>query len=154
MDTKHCQSCQRPERCETEQICLDKYEQEKVNRPSGEAPCSALSDALALVDFGPCRGSAEPAKWMLFAGPMCAHCADLENVDQAAARILAAAYKELWFALGQVRHNAIAIQNIRWGYDGDCGAVRIAERIEYECDQFLRANARAMTPAKDQANDQ
>lgn len=41
MSNKHCQSCQRPERCETEQICLDQYEKDKANRPSGETACSA-----------------------------------------------------------------------------------------------------------------
>ena len=57
----------------------------------GEAPCSASSDALALVDAGPIK----TAKWMLCVTPMCRHCLPCEDVDQAAARILAGEVRRL-----------------------------------------------------------
>ena len=64
--------------------------------PSGLplAPCSALDDALALVDFGPCRGSKRPQDWVNLAGPMCDHCEGEEDVNLAAARIIAAEYRK------------------------------------------------------------
>ena len=79
---------------------------------------------------------------------MCAHCVGTEDVNLAAARIIAAAYKELWFALAKVRHNAIAIQNVRWGHDGDCGVTRLANCIEEDCDRAMISphNADALAP--------
>jgi len=41
--------------------------------------------------------------------------------------------KRQWLHLSQARHNAQAIQNIRWGNDGDCGADRLANLIEEDC---------------------
>ena len=41
--------------------------------------------------------------------------------------------KRQWMHLSQARHNARAIQNIRWGLDGDCGADRLANLIEEDC---------------------
>ena len=41
--------------------------------------------------------------------------------------------KRQWLHLSQARHNARAIQNIRWRYDGNCGAVRMANLIEEDC---------------------
>jgi len=38
-----------------------------------------------------------------------------------------------WMHLSQARHNARAIQNIRWGHEGDCGADRLANLIEEDC---------------------
>jgi hypothetical protein len=55
---------------------------------------SALADALALVDFGACRDSGRPAKWIEVAEPMCAHCKGSEDVNLAAARIIADAYRD------------------------------------------------------------
>ena len=33
-----------------------------------------LADALALVDFGPCREADRPQDWINVAAPMCAYC--------------------------------------------------------------------------------
>lgn len=52
-----------------------------------------LKDALALVDFGACRDG-DPADWTNVASPMCAHCIGLEDVNLAAARIIADAYRK------------------------------------------------------------
>jgi len=51
-------------------------------------PGTALKDALALVEFGPCRGSGHPADWLKVASPVCRYCADGEDVNLAAARII------------------------------------------------------------------
>ena len=59
------------------------------------APCSALDDALALVDFGPCKTANRPQDWINVAGPMCAHCEGVEDVNLAAARIIAAEYRNV-----------------------------------------------------------
>ena len=61
----------------------------------GAAHCSALDAALALVDFGPCRGAERPQDWINVAGPMCAHCEGVEDVNLAAARIIAAEYRNM-----------------------------------------------------------
>ena len=53
--------------------------------------CSASADALALVDAGPMK----TVEWMLCATPMCRHCRPHEDVDQAAARILAGEVRRL-----------------------------------------------------------
>lgn len=53
-----------------------------------------LKDALSLVDFGPCRGAERPHDWIKVASPMCAHCIGIEDVNLAAARIIAAAYRK------------------------------------------------------------
>ena len=45
--------------------------------------------------------------------------------------------KRQWMHLSQARHNARAIQNIRWGYEGDCGAARLANLIEEDCDRAM-----------------
>jgi hypothetical protein len=68
----------------------------KLAAPEGCAPltCSALDAALALVDFGPCRGAERPQYWINVAGPMCAHCEGVEDVNLAAARIIAAEYRK------------------------------------------------------------
>jgi hypothetical protein len=52
-----------------------------------------LKDALALVDFGACRDSQSPQDWMNVAAPMCAYCVGTEDVNLAAARIIADAYR-------------------------------------------------------------
>jgi hypothetical protein len=57
--------------------------------------CSALADALALVEFGPCRDAARPQDWMAVASPMCQHCEGTEDVNFAAARIIAAEYRNV-----------------------------------------------------------
>ena len=69
----------------------------KLAAPEGCAPlaCSALDAALALVDFGPCRGAERPQDWINVAGPMCAHCEGVEDVNLAAARIIAAEYRNV-----------------------------------------------------------
>ena len=54
----------------------------------------ALDAALALVDFGPCRGAERPQDWINVASPMCAHCEGAEDVNLAAARIIAAEYRK------------------------------------------------------------
>ena len=54
----------------------------------------ALDAALALVDFGPCRGAERPQDWIKVASPMCAHCEGAEDVNLAAARIIAAEYRK------------------------------------------------------------
>ena len=68
---------------------------EKPLSPSDETACSALDAALALVDFGPCRGAERPQDWINAAGPMCAHCEGVEGVNLAAARIIAAEYRNV-----------------------------------------------------------
>ena len=60
---------------------------------SAQVPCSALELALALVDFGACRDG-DPADWINVASPMCAHCIGSEDVNLAAARIIAAEYRK------------------------------------------------------------
>ena len=69
----------------------------KLAAPKGCAPltCSALDAALALVDFGPCRGAERPQDWINVASPMCALCEGLEDVNLAAARIIAAEYRHV-----------------------------------------------------------
>ena len=52
-----------------------------------------LRDALALVDFGPCKTADRPQDWVNVASPMCAHCEGVEDVNLAAARIIAAEYR-------------------------------------------------------------
>lgn len=64
------------------------------NNMTDELNPTPLEDALALVDFGPCRSAERPQDWMIVASPMCAHCVGTENVDQAAARIIAEAYRK------------------------------------------------------------
>jgi len=68
----------------------------KLTAPEGCAPltCSALDAALALVDFGPCRGAERPQDWINVASPMCAHCEGMEDLNLAAARIIAAEYRK------------------------------------------------------------
>jgi hypothetical protein len=56
---------------------------------------SALDDALALVDFGPCKTADRPQDWINVAGPMCKHCEGVEDVNLAAARIIADEYRKL-----------------------------------------------------------
>ena len=46
--------------------------------------------------------------------------------------------------LGKIAEYARAIQNIPWGWDGDCGATRIAEGIEVMAELML--NAPTATP--------
>jgi hypothetical protein len=64
-----------------------------MNTPTKEQIEAALNCALALVDFGACRDG-DPADWINVASPMCDHCIGSEDVNLAAARILAAAYRE------------------------------------------------------------
>jgi len=61
-----------------------------------------LRDALALVDFGPCKTADRPQDWMMVASPMCAHCEGVEDVNLAAARIIAAEYRKSQAALEHV----------------------------------------------------
>lgn len=58
---------------------------------------------------------------------------------------------ELKVAVERIGTDASAIQYLSYGPDGDCGAVSIAERIEYECDQILQANAEVCHGANDQS---
>jgi hypothetical protein len=53
-----------------------------------------LDAALSLVDFGPCRGAERPQDWINVAGLMCAYCEGVEDVNLAAARIIAAEYRK------------------------------------------------------------
>jgi len=48
-----------------------------------------LNAALALVAFGPARGNARPQDWINVASPMCKYCRECEDVNFAAARIIA-----------------------------------------------------------------
>ena len=66
-----------------------------------------LRDALSLADFGPCRTADRPQDWINVASPMCAHCEGVEDVNLAAARIIAWEYRnalamlercELWLS--------------------------------------------------------
>ena len=66
-----------------------------------------LRDALSLADFGPCRTADRPQDWINVASPMCAHCEGAEDVNLAAARIIAWEYRnalamlercELWLS--------------------------------------------------------
>lgn len=96
----------------------------------GGAPCSELSDALALVDFGACRDG-DPAEWINVASPMCKHCKGTEDVNLAAARIIAVEYRRLestlsaieeiytdgsdtyndWRSMGEIARKAISFPN-------------------------------------------
>ena len=51
-------------------------------------PGSALGDALALIALGPQR-SANAVEWCRVSLEMCKHCKGTENVNEAAARIVA-----------------------------------------------------------------
>lgn len=42
-------------------------------------------------------------------------------------------------ALEKIKAHAVAIQKLRYGWDGDCGAVKIADYIEEESDDALAA---------------
>ena len=42
---------------------------------------------------------------------------------------------QLRLCLQRVKIYAIKIQDVEWGYDGDCGALVLAEYIEEECDK-------------------
>lgn len=44
-------------------------------------------------------------------------------------------------AILKIKDNAIAIQKIRFGYDGDGGSTKLAEFIEEDCDLALAAVA-------------
>lgn len=46
---------------------------------------------------------------------------------------LSAERDKLAEALRKCQANAVAIQKLRWGWDGDCGANRLAEFIEEDC---------------------
>lgn len=59
---------------------------------------SPLADALALINLGPQR-SANAVEWYLVSLEMCKHCHDTENVNEAAARIMAERVKTLENAL-------------------------------------------------------
>ena len=65
---------------------------------------------------------------------------DLLNESRAIEREMV----KLKAAVERMGTDASAIQCLSYGPDGDCGAVRIAERIEYECDQILQANEKGM----------
>jgi hypothetical protein len=54
----------------------------------GAAHGSALDDALALIALGPQR-SANAVEWCRVSLEMCKHCKGTENVNEAAARIVA-----------------------------------------------------------------
>jgi hypothetical protein len=63
---------------------------------------SDLNAALALVDFGDCRDAERPQDWINVAGPMCAHCIGAEDVNLAAARIIAAEYRKALSVLSAI----------------------------------------------------
>jgi len=63
----------------------------KINSPQ---TLWGVDAALALVDFGPCRVAEHPQDWINVAGPMCAHCEGMEDLNLAAARIIAAEYRK------------------------------------------------------------
>lgn len=54
-----------------------------------ESTETPLSAALALVAFGPARASDRPQDWVHVASPMCKYCREHEDVNLAAARIIA-----------------------------------------------------------------
>ena len=62
---------------------------------------------------------------------------ELKDMFKREAASLRCENKRLWEALSMVRHNAIAIQNVRWGHDGDCGVTRLANCIEEDCDRAM-----------------
>ena len=88
-----CQHC-KTENNEVTSRCWGCYEPLERPSPLDATTCSALDAALALVDFGPCKGSERPQDWINVAGPMCAHCEGVEDVNLAAARIIAAEYRK------------------------------------------------------------
>jgi hypothetical protein len=115
---------------------------------SRAVPCSALADALALVDFGPCKDAERPQDWINVAGPMCAHCDGTEDVNLAAARIIAAEYRKLheWIELAApVMESAccIAIEENVDRLDEIAGCQGIMETcpVEWERLPHLRQNA-------------
>ena len=61
-------------------------------------PGSPLADALALIALGPQR-SANAVEWLGVSLEMCKHCQGTENVNEAAARIMAERVKTLENAL-------------------------------------------------------
>lgn len=58
-----------------------------------------IKDSLALIDFGACRDG-DPVEWMFYASNMCKHCVGSEDVNFAAARIIAAEYRNILKILG------------------------------------------------------
>jgi hypothetical protein len=71
------------------------------------APGSALDAALALVDFGSCRGAERPQDWLNVAGPMCEHCEGEEDVNLAAARIIATEYRKALAVISAIEERYI-----------------------------------------------
>lgn len=69
----------------------------------------------------------------------CLAARELKNLFLAEAANLRSEIKRLTEVISMVRHNAIVIQNIRWGSDGDCGAIRFAECIESDCDMAINS---------------
>ena len=110
---------------------------------SATTPCSALEAAEALIAFGPCRGSLNPARWMELATPLCPHCIAIENVDQAAGRIVLAELNRLrsthrFLYLGEnaccpqcgsqnVADEYDALRTSALGIDRQCGWVKCCE---------------------------
>jgi len=112
--------------------CSKKTIAGKAPDPSAMPPCSALDAALALVNFGPRRGAEHPQDWINVAGPMCAHCEGAEDVNLAAARIIAAEYRKVmavleaieerytdgddtyedWRAMGELARDALVPTNV------------------------------------------
>jgi hypothetical protein len=71
---------------------------------------------------------------------------DTESSARRVAEYAAERIEMLTSAIERMGTDASAIQCLSYGPDGDCGAVRIAERIEYECDQILQANVNMEAP--------
>ena len=97
------------------------------------APSGAASDSIALVRrYNRWRRGDESLEMehpKVIGEALDAICAHAEKLERES--------KRLWMILSQVRHNAIAIQNVRWVNDGDCGVTRLANCIEEDCDRAM-----------------
>jgi hypothetical protein len=106
----------------------------KLAAPEGCAPltCSALDAALALVDFGPCKTAARPQDWINVAGPMCAHCEGVEDVNLAAARIIAAEYRKALSVIEAIEARYIDGEDTHedWKFMGDAARAYLLQPNE------------------------
>ena len=108
----------------------------KLAAPEGCAPltCSALDAALALVDFGPCKTAARQQDWMTVASAMCAHCEGAEDVNLAAARIIAAEYRKALAVIEAIEERYIDGCDTYedWKFMGDCARTYLRPpRLQY-----------------------
>jgi hypothetical protein len=96
---------------------------------------NALEAALALVDFGPCRGAKRPQDWVNVASPMCEHCIGEEDVNLAAARIIAESRMEMMEMMEMIQRCEMWLSTIPEG-----------RKMQLECHRVLASNVSSIAP--------